>query len=166
MSRAVLALGSNLGDRLGTLQAAVDLLAPAGVRVVALSAVYETAPVGGPEQPDYLNAVALADTDLAPGELLAVTQGIETGLGRERSQRWGARTVDIDIVAYDDLVSDDTRLTLPHPRAAERAFVLRPWLDVDPGAAVTAGRPIAALLAGLDASGVRLRSDLALRVPA
>ena len=156
MTRVVLALGSNLGDRLASLQSAVDLLAEApSMSVLAVSAVYETDPVGGPDQPDYLNAVVAVDTPLAPADVLAVTQGIESALGRVRDERWGARVIDIDVVDYDGVVSDDPALTLPHPRALERAFVVVPWSEVDDRR-----------LPAVDASGVRRRADLSLRVPA
>ncbi|MEO6712967.1 MAG: 2-amino-4-hydroxy-6-hydroxymethyldihydropteridine diphosphokinase, partial [Mycobacteriales bacterium] len=164
MSRAVLSLGSNLGDRLATLSAALGLLAAADVVPVALSPVFETDAVGGPEQPDYLNAIAIVETSRPPYELLDVAQAVESGLGRERSVRWGARTVDIDIVVFDDLVSDDPRLTLPHPRAAERAFVLVPWLLVEPDAVLPDGRRIDQLVRDLGSAGVRRRNDLNLEL--
>ena len=131
----VLALGSNLGDRLATLQAGVDALAAEpGVDVVSASGVVETVPVGGPQQDDYLNAVLLVRCSLSPRELLAACHRAETGQGRERLVRWGPRTLDVDVITYDALVSADPALTLPHPRAHERAFVLVPWAQVDPGA--------------------------------
>lgn len=166
MSRAVVSLGSNMGDRAAALNAALAGIAAADVRIVAVSPAYETAPVGGPDQPDYLNAVALVETNLAPYDLLEVVHGVEDALGRVRVERWGPRTVDLDILVYDDLVSDDPRLTLPHPLAAERAFVLVPWHDVEPTAVLPDGRTIAALLAGLDAGGVRPRPDIVLLTPA
>ncbi len=166
MSHVVLSLGANLGDRLVALQAAVDRLATYdGIQLLAVSPVYETAPVGGPEQPDFLNAVVLAETVLAPRELVALTQHVERVLGRARGERWGPRVLDIDIVAYDDVVTDDPLVTLPHPRAAERAFVLVPWADVDPHALVPGVGPVAVLLGKLGTGGVRLRSELALRLP-
>jgi len=156
VTRVVLALGSNIGDRLAMLQAAVDLLSDApGVSVVAVSSVYETEPVGGPPQPDYLNAVALVDTELTAQDLLAVTQGIEADLGRVRAERWSPRPIDIDVIDYAGVVSDDPALTLPHPRAFERGFVLVPWAEVDDRRLPT-----------VDASGVRRRADLSLLVPA
>ncbi len=143
----MLSLGSNLGDRLAHLQQAVDELASAG-DVAAVSPVYSTVPVGGPEQPDYLNAVVLLDTELHADELLEVCHYLEDQAGRIRDERWGPRTLDIDIVVFGDVVSDDPALTLPHPRAAERAFVLRPWLDVDPTAFLS-GLPVSDRLATL-----------------
>ncbi|MFC4057270.1 2-amino-4-hydroxy-6-hydroxymethyldihydropteridine diphosphokinase [Planomonospora corallina] len=164
--KAVLALGGNLGDRFATLQGGLDLLAAApGLEVTAVSPVYETDPVGGPEQGPYLNAVVVAETSLAPRELLARAQETENAFGRVRTERWGARTLDVDLIAVGEVVSDDPELILPHPRAHERAFVLVPWVQADPEA-VLAGRPVAELLAGLDKTGVRLRADLVLREPA
>lgn len=139
MSRAVLSLGSNLGERESTILGAVDdLAAVPGVRVDAVSGFVETAavkPHGVDESaPAYLNIVAIVTTDLGPLELLAQTAAIENSHGRVREERWGDRTLDIDIVAYDEvqLVTDD--LVLPHPRASEREFVLVPWLEIDPNA--------------------------------
>lgn len=162
-SRAVVvALGSNLGDRLGLLQGAVDgLAATPGVRVVAVSGVYETDPVGGPDQPDYLNAVALLDTGLSAPDLLRRALDLEAAAGRERRERWGPRTLDVDLVRCGDEVRHANQLTLPHPRAASRAFVLLPWIDVDPDAVLPEGR-VADLLSALDLAGVRHRPDLVL----
>lgn len=169
-NRAVLALGSNLGDRLQILQGAVDALAATtGIDVMSVSPVYETAPVGGPDQPDYLNAVVLADTSLPPGGLLGRAHEIEAGAQRTRQVRWGPRTLDIDVIAYGDQVSGDPGLTLPHPRAHERAFVLAPWLDVDPAAELPGHGRVDGLLGSLDPlgrRGVRRRDDMALRGPA
>ncbi len=133
--RAVLAVGSNLGDRLGTLQGCVQAIARLpDTDVLAISPVYQTAPVGGPVQPDYLNAVLIVATGLPPDDLLAAAHGIEAEFGRVRTQRFGPRTLDIDIISYAAEVSRDPVLTLPHPRAHERAFVLAPWRDIDAGA--------------------------------
>jgi len=163
---AVLSVGSNLGDRLGTLQGCVQAISGlAGTEVLAISPVYETAPVGGPAQPDYLNAVLAVRTALDARALLAATQGIEADFGRVRAERFGPRTLDIDIISYDGEVSDDPVLTLPHPRAHERAFVLAPWHDLDPAASLPGRGPVAALLAGLGRDGVRYRPDLILDTP-
>lgn len=164
---AVLALGTNLGDRAGILRAAAAELGELDdVQVVAVSPAVESAPVGGPEQPDYLNAVVLLTTRLSANELLAAGQWIEAGHGRERSIRWGPRTLDIDVIRYGDLLSDDPMLELPHPRAAQRAFVLAPWLAVDPQAWLPGyggRRPVAPLLVKApDRDGVRERPDLRL----
>jgi 2-amino-4-hydroxy-6-hydroxymethyldihydropteridine diphosphokinase len=131
--RAYLGIGSNLGDRLGYLQLAVDELAKArGIAVVAVSPVYETAPVGGPEQPDYLNAVVAVDTMLTAHELLRVAQHVEAEAERVRTVRWGPRTLDVDVLLVGDERIDDPDLVVPHPRMAERAFVVVPLADLDP----------------------------------
>jgi 2-amino-4-hydroxy-6-hydroxymethyldihydropteridine diphosphokinase len=151
----VLAVGANLGDRLAALRAAVAAIGQLpDTEVTALSPVYQTAPVGGPEQPDYLNAVLTARTGLRPRDLLARLHEIEAEHGRVREVRFGPRTLDIDIISYAGQVSDDPVLTLPHPRAHERAFVLAPWHDVDPEAMLGADR-VADLLAGADQTGIR-----------
>lgn len=140
-TRAVIGLGANLGDALGALQdAATSLDLHPRIRVVAGSAIYVTAPVGGIDQPDFHNAAVVVETTLSPHELLAVCQGIEVGAGRTREVRWGPRTLDLDLVSVrtdgGELRIDDPVLTLPHPRAGERSFVLAPWADVDPHADV------------------------------
>jgi 2-amino-4-hydroxy-6-hydroxymethyldihydropteridine diphosphokinase len=131
--RAYLGLGSNLGDRLAHLQLAVDSLARvAGVTIVAVSRVYETAPVGGPPQDQYLNAVVAIDTSLDPYELLHCGQQIEARAERERTERWGPRTLDVDVLLVGDARVDNDDLTIPHPRMWERGFVLAPLRDVAP----------------------------------
>ncbi|OUC99380.1 2-amino-4-hydroxy-6-hydroxymethyldihydropteridine diphosphokinase [Streptosporangium minutum] len=163
--KVVLALGSNLGDRFDTLQGALDSLFDApGLEFVAVSPVYETDPFGGPEQGPYLNAVVIADSILEPRALLDRAQGVENAFGRVRTERWGARTLDVDLITVGDVVSDDPELTLPHPRAHERAFVLVPWSRADPDA-VLSGRRVDDLLAALDQDYVRLRADLTLQRP-
>lgn len=133
MTRAYVGLGSNLGDRLGQLQLAVDALAARDdVDVVAVSGVYETAPIGGPEQDDYLNAVVAVETGLSPRDLLGVAQGIEQQAGRVRTVRWGPRTLDVDVLLVGDARVDEPDLQVPHPRLHERAFVLVPLRDVAP----------------------------------
>ena len=165
MTAVVLALGSNLGDRQDILQGAVDaIVGLPGVRVTAVSPVYETVPVGGPAQPDYLNAVVLADAARPARELLDRLHEIEAAFDRVRMVRWGPRTLDIDVIDFGGERSDDPGLTLPHPRAHERAFVLGPWRDVDPDAALPGRGPVAELLAEADRSGLR-RSDLSLVIP-
>ncbi len=167
--RAVLSVGSNLGDRLSTLQGCVQAIGGLPeTDVLAISPVYETAPVGGPAQPDYLNAVLVIETGLAPRDLLAATQRIEAGFGRVRvkgSERFGPRTLDIDIISYDEEISGDPVLTLPHPRAHERAFVLAPWHDIDPAASLPGHGQVAALLAGSDQAGVRRQPGVVLGAP-
>jgi 2-amino-4-hydroxy-6-hydroxymethyldihydropteridine diphosphokinase len=163
----VLSLGSNLGDRLANLQAGVDALAAEPrLRVTAVSAVFETSPVGGPDQPDYLNAVLLAVSALPASSVLRLCQGAERATGRVRTVRWGPRTLDVDIIACGTEVSDDPALTLPHPRAHDRAFVLAPWLDVDPDAWLPGSGPVAGLLAAVGTHGVRRLPGRALTVPA
>ena len=142
MTEALLGLGSNLGDRLATLQRAVDLLAAHGVRAVASSRVWATAPQGGPDdQPEFLNAVIRVDPGpLGPDDVLSIIGAVEAELGRVRDERWGPRTVDIDVLLWGDLVRDDPRLTIPHPRLHERAFVVLPLLDLDPDPVLPDGR--------------------------
>lgn len=130
---AFLGLGSNLGNRLTNLQAAVDALqTEPGLRVTASSRVWETVSVGGPPQPDYLNAVIRAETDLSARDLLDVARRVELRMGRVRKERWGARTLDVDILLYDEEQIDEPELVVPHPRMAQRAFVLLPLLELDP----------------------------------
>jgi 2-amino-4-hydroxy-6-hydroxymethyldihydropteridine diphosphokinase len=165
---AIVALGSNMGNRLETLQGAVDALEDTpGVRVKAVSPVYETEPWGVEpgSQPDYFNAVVLIRTTLPPSSLLERAHAIEEAYLRVRTRRWGPRTIDVDIVAYEGSVSDDPVLTLPHPRAHERAFVLVPWYDVDPAAVLPGRGPVADLVAAVGHGGVRPRPDAELRLP-
>ncbi len=135
-TRAVLALGSNLGERSDTLSAAVaDLVDPPEVRLLAISPIIQTKAVGGPPgQPDFLNMVIAVETTLRPLELLQHCHAVEQKHLRVREVHWGPRTLDVDIITYGDLASSDPELTLPHPRAAERAFVLYPWSLIDPAA--------------------------------
>jgi 2-amino-4-hydroxy-6-hydroxymethyldihydropteridine diphosphokinase len=157
---AVVALGSNLGDRGRILESAVREIARLPlVDAVTLSPVIESVAVtvDGPDEnaPAYLNAVALVTTRLAPSVLLGMLHGIETAAGRERRVRWGDRTLDLDLIAYGDVVSDGPALVLPHPRAAERDFVLGPWLEADPEAVLIGRGRVADLLAALRADGSR-----------
>lgn len=166
--RAVIALGSNLGNRLEILQGAIDALEDTpGVRVKAISPVYETEPWGVEpgSQANYFNAVVLVKTTLPPSSLLERGQAIEEAFLRVRSERWGPRTIDVDIVAYQGVVSEDPDLTLPHPRAHQRAFVLAPWHDVDPSAELPGHGEVAELLAVVGDSGVQARGDVELRLP-
>ena len=164
MTRAVLSLGSNLGDRLAHLRAAVAGFADA---LVAASPVYETAPWGGVEQDDFLNAVLLVDDPATDAwGWLRRGQALEDASGRVRGVRWGPRTLDVDVVTVDGVQSDDPELLLPHPGTPERATVLRPWLDVAPGAVLPGHGPVAAVLAALGPNaevGLCRRDDLALR---
>jgi 2-amino-4-hydroxy-6-hydroxymethyldihydropteridine diphosphokinase len=167
---AVLALGSNLGNRLETLQGAVDALADTpGVKVTGVSAVFETPAMGGPdEQPNYYNAVVLVRTTLPPRSLLERANAVEDAFGRVRTVRWGARTLDVDVITFQGELSEDPVLLLPHPRAHERAFVLAPWLDADPAGELPGHGTVAELLGGLggpEAQGVVRRTDIQLRLP-
>ncbi|MDR3081650.1 MAG: 2-amino-4-hydroxy-6-hydroxymethyldihydropteridine diphosphokinase [Streptomyces sp.] len=166
--RAVISLGSNLGNRLETLQGAIDALEDTpGVRVKAVSPVYETEPwgVAPGSQPSYFNAVVVVKTTLPPSSLLERAHAVEEAFHRVRDERWGARTLDMDIVTYQGVVSDDPVLTLPHPRAHERAFVLVPWYDLDAEAELPGRGPVADLLAAVTRAGVTPRPDLELRLP-
>jgi 2-amino-4-hydroxy-6-hydroxymethyldihydropteridine diphosphokinase len=131
--KAVIALGSNLGNRELYIDSAVAELAKV-IEITHLSTNHETDPVGGPEQPKYLNAIAIAETDLDPRELLIIMLEIENRLGRKREVHWGPRTIDLDLIVFGDEVIDSEVLVLPHPRAHERKFVLEPWLEIDPDA--------------------------------
>jgi 2-amino-4-hydroxy-6-hydroxymethyldihydropteridine diphosphokinase len=150
---AVLSLGSNLGDRLAALQVAVDLLAPSSI-----SSVYESTPVGGPPQPDYLNAVVICELDAAAAWERA--QAAEHALGRQREVPWGPRTLDVDLVVADGL--PPAGIVLPHPRAHERAFVLLPWLELQPNAVLPGHGVVVELLGAVDMTGVHKRDDLRL----
>lgn len=159
MTRYAVGLGSNLGDRLEHLVAAVAEL-DERFDVVAVSPLYETLPVGGPEQSPFLNAVVVIETDMEPHGVLEVGLHIEQARDRERTERWGPRTLDLDIIASDGTGHDGERLTIPHPRAIEREFVLRPLSDVWPEAPAGRGLTAAAALDRLDDQGVdRLTDD-------
>jgi 2-amino-4-hydroxy-6-hydroxymethyldihydropteridine diphosphokinase len=165
--RAVLALGSNLGERLASLQGALNALADTpDVWITAVSPVYETEPVDcPPDAKTFLNAVVLIDTTLAASRLMDRALAIEDAFERERSDVKNApRTLDVDLIVVGDRRSDEEFLRLPHPRAAERAFVLRPWLDADAEAEIPGHGPVAQLLANADQSGLKLRDDLVLHI--
>lgn len=165
MRSVVLALGSNVGDSGAILQGAVDdLAAVPGLELTAVSRVYETDAIGGPEQPAYLNAVVIGQMTLDPGDLLDAVHRVEGAWHRTREVRWGPRTLDVDVIAIDDERSDDPHLTLPHPRAHERAFVLVPWLDVDASAALAGRGQVSDLLARIGSVGVR-PTERCLRLP-
>ncbi|SFO33760.1 2-amino-4-hydroxy-6-hydroxymethyldihydropteridine diphosphokinase [Amycolatopsis rubida] len=163
MSRAVLSLGSNLGDRLGYLRSAVDAVRPA---LVAVSGVYETKAWGVEDQPDFLNALCIVDDPARDHwAWLRAGQAAEQAAGRVRELRWGPRTLDVDIVTVQDVTSDDPELLLPHPGTPDRASVLIPWLEIDPDAEVPGYGRAADLLARLpeaDRAGVVLRPGLTL----
>jgi 2-amino-4-hydroxy-6-hydroxymethyldihydropteridine diphosphokinase len=164
--QVVLALGSNLGDRLRNLQGALDaIFDTAGLVFVAASPVYETEPAGGPPQPDYLNAVVLAKSWLPPRVILERCQAAESAFERVREEVWGPRTLDVDLIVYGDEVSNDPELTLPHPRAHERAFVLAPWLDIDADGVIPGQGPVAVLLKAIGTAGVHRLDDSVLQSP-
>lgn len=163
MSRAVLSLGSNLGDRLAFLRSVVDGL---GDAVTKVSSVYETKPWGVEEQPDFLNAVCIVDDPARDHwAWLRAGQELEKAAGRVRELRWGPRTLDVDVVTVDGVHSDDPELLLPHPGTPDRASVLIPWLEIEPDAVLPGHGPLRELLAALpeaDRDGVRPRPDLTL----
>ena len=146
--KAVVALGANIGSPREQMDVAIALLREA-TEVKAVSTYFVTKPVGGPEQPDYLNAVCILESELPALDLLAVLQGIEKSLGRERIVQWGPRTIDLDLFQYGSLLSAAAELELPHPRAHERRFVLEPWCEIEPDAILLTHGKISELLAQL-----------------
>ncbi len=163
LRKVVYCLGSNLGDRLNNLQGAVDALRDTpDVIVVDVSSVYETAPVGGPEDsPDFLNLVVVAETTLEPRTLLERALAIEDAFGRERSdEKWAPRTLDVDLIMVGNTSSDTEDLRLPHPLAAERAFVLVPWLEIDAKGELPGVGKVADLADQVSDEGVVRRDDL------
>ncbi len=153
MTRAVIAAGANLGDRAETIAAAIEQLgATDGVEVVAVSELVETVAIrsDGPDDthPNYLNGVAIVDTTLSAASLLAVLHSIEDAHGRTRTERWGDRTLDLDLIVFGDLI-EDGNLVVPHPRAHERSFVLGPWLSLDPNAIIPGRGLVRDLLAAV-----------------
>lgn len=163
MATVVLGLGSNLGDRLAALQSVIDAMPPR-FRHIEVSRVFETPPWGPVAQESFCNAAVRAETDLTPEEVLAFAQECEQRLGRERDVRWGPRTLDVDVVSYGEEHIDTPSLTLPHPWAHERAFVLVCLVDIDPTAEIPGRGRADALLAQLDSAGIREVGEL--RVPA
>jgi 2-amino-4-hydroxy-6-hydroxymethyldihydropteridine diphosphokinase len=143
--KAVVALGANIGNPQEQMDFAVAMLCES-TDVIAISSYYPTKPVGGPEQPDYLNAVCLIESDLPALDLLSLLHGIEKSLGRERKEKWGPRTIDLDLIQYGSLLSSADELQLPHPRAHERRFVLEPWHEIEPGALLLTHGKISELL--------------------
>jgi 2-amino-4-hydroxy-6-hydroxymethyldihydropteridine diphosphokinase len=160
--QAVLAIGSNLGDRLDRLQGAVSALEDTPeVTVVSISSIYETAAVESAEGTgDFLNAVVLIDTTLTVHTLLDRALAIEDAFGRDRSDGSGARTLDVDLIVVGDRVAHDEQLVLPHPRAHERGFVLVPWLEIDPEGEIPGHGFVADIIGSVDTSGVTQREDL------
>lgn len=159
MPRAAIGLGSNLGDRARHIATATGSLSDLGV-LVRMSSLYETEPIGGPDQGRYLNAVAVIDTDLSARELLDRCLGIELEAGRERVERWGPRTLDLDLLLYSDQQIEEDGLTIPHPRMTERRFVLDPLLEAWPDASLPDGTPLARFTAGVADQRVRKLESL------
>ena len=149
--RAVIALGANLEDPEAAVELAITLLRQSS-DLVARSSLYSTKPMGGPPQPDYVNAVCIIESDLPAQDLLGLLNGIEKSMGRVRAERWGPRIIDLDLITYGNVVNDDSELTLPHPRAHERGFVLQPWLEIDPDAALAPYGRVSDILAQLPPS--------------
>ncbi|CAN2223310.1 FolK 7,8-dihydro-6-hydroxymethylpterin-pyrophosphokinase [Candidatus Nanopelagicaceae bacterium] len=146
--KAVIALGANIGNPQEQMDLAIAMLKEA-TEVTAISSYYLTKPVGGPEQPDYINAVCTLESDLPALDLLSLLHGIEKSLGRERREKWGPRTIDLDLIQYGSLLSKADELELPHPRAFERRFVLEPWHEIEPDAVLLTHGKISELLAQL-----------------
>ena len=154
--KAVVALGSNLGDRFDFLQKAVNKINSfKEIEILKISSVYETLPVGGPEQGNYLNAVISVNTELEAEELLLKLLLIELDLGRQREIVWGPRTIDLDLIWFENQTINLDNLVLPHPRAHERCFVIKPWLEIEPEARI-GNTEIQEFLKDLDCSGVNL----------
>jgi 2-amino-4-hydroxy-6-hydroxymethyldihydropteridine diphosphokinase len=152
-------LGANLGDRLENLRRALDLLEARGIRIVRSSRVYETDPMGGPEQSDYLNAVVEVEAQGSARELLEACLAVEDELGRVREERWGPRTVDLDVLTFGDETIDEPDLQVPHPRLHERGFVLIPLLELDADPPLPGGRRASEVrLGALALGGVRLHA--------
>lgn len=146
--KAVIALGANIGDPREQMEIAISLLRES-LEIKSVSSIYTTAPVGGIDQPDFLNAVCIAESELPAADLLALLHGIEKTLGRTREIHWGPRTIDLDLIQYGGILSYAEELTLPHPRAHERRFVLEPWNEIDPEAILLTHGKISELLAQL-----------------
>jgi 2-amino-4-hydroxy-6-hydroxymethyldihydropteridine diphosphokinase len=154
--KAVVALGSNLGDRFDYLQKAVnEINSLTDIEISEISSVYETLPVGGPEQGNYLNAIVTLNTKFEAEELLLKLLLIELNLGRQREIAWGPRTIDLDLIWFEDQTINLENLVLPHPRAHERCFVIKPWLEIEPKARI-GNTEIREFLKDLDCSGVNL----------
>jgi 2-amino-4-hydroxy-6-hydroxymethyldihydropteridine diphosphokinase len=154
--KAVVALGSNLGDRFDYLQKAVnEINSLTDIEILEISSVYETLPVGGPDQGNYLNAVVTLNTKFEAKELLLKLLLIELNLGRQREIAWGPRTIDLDLIWFEDQTINLENLVLPHPRAHERCFVIKPWLEIEPKARI-GNTEIQEFLKDLDCSGVNL----------
>ena len=156
--KCAIALGSNLGKSLTTLENSLNVLnSNPGIKLLAVSSWYQTKPVGGSPQPDYLNGCAILNVQQTPEELLVLLQATELQFGRVRQERWGARTLDLDLLLYDNLIINTPNLTIPHPRMTERAFVLVPLAEIAPRwQEPTSGKAIAQLVQEVDVSGVSI----------
>ena len=146
--KAVIAIGANIGDPKAQMDLAVAMLREA-TEVVSVSEYFSTKPVSDIEQPDYLNAVCIVESELPAIDLLSLLHGIEKALGRQRLEKWGPRTIDLDLIQYGSLLSSADELKLPHPRAHERRFVLEPWISIDPEAILLTHGKICELLVQL-----------------
>jgi len=146
--KAVIALGANIGDPKAQMDLALAMLREA-TEVISVSEYFSTKPVSDIEQPDYLNAVCIVESELPAMDLLSLLHGIETALGRQRLEKWGPRTIDLDLIQYGSLLSSADELKLPHPRAHERRFVLEPWVSIDPEAILLTHGKISELLVQL-----------------
>ena len=146
--RAVVALGANLAEPAAAVELALALLKES-TDLISRSKLYVTRPVGGPPQPDYVNAVCILESDLPATDLLGVLHGIEKSMGRVRTEKWGPRVIDLDLIQYGSIISKDETLTLPHPLAHERRFVLEPWLEIDSEAVLVTHGKVSEILAQL-----------------
>ena len=144
--KAVIALGSNLDEPEKNIELAISLIADS-TNLLVRSSLFKTKPVGGPSQPDFINAVCIIESILPPLELLNMLHGVEKSMGRVRNEKWGPRVIDCDLIAYGDFISQTELLTLPHPRAHQRRFVLEPWHEIDPDAVIPGHGRIAEILA-------------------
>lgn len=155
--RAVISLGSNIGDKFSYLQSAVnEINGLSHSEILICSSVYKTKPVGFEDQDDFLNAVIILETEFSAEELLLKLLLIELNLGRERTIKWGPRTIDLDLIDYEKLVLNSDKLTLPHPRAYERCFVLKPWNEIDDSAEITGRGKVNQILENMDCNGVEV----------
>ena len=155
--RAVISLGSNIGDKFSYLQSAVNEINSLGdSEILICSSVYKTKPVGFEDQEDFLNAALILETDLSAEELLQKLLLIELNLGRERTIKWGPRTIDLDLIDYEKIVMNTESLTLPHPRAFERCFVLKPWNEIDDNAEIIGQGNVKQILQNLDCQGIEV----------
>ena len=146
--KAVIALGANMDSSAQNIELAISLLSQAAT-LISRSSLYSTKPVGGPPQADFVNAVCVIESELSAVDLLSMLHGIEKSMGRERSEKWGPRIIDCDLITYGDQVTEGDLLSLPHPRAHLRRFVLEPWLEIEPDAVLPIHGPIKEILAQL-----------------